>query len=98
MFVCFLFQSLKQKERKENETKTKLQDEQAALLSRLMELGAADYVSSISGGSKVVASVGPSSPPPTINESLHEESLLHIVEEPSKLSVSGKCPFTSALQ
>ena len=76
----------------------KLQDEQAALLSRLVELGAAEYVSSISGGSKAVTSVGPSSPPPTIIESMHEDSILRIVEEPSKGSVSGECPFTRQSQ
>lgn len=48
-------QSLQQKEREENEIKLKLEHEHSVLLSKLVELGAARFVT---------ASTAPPSPPP----------------------------------
>lgn len=82
----FSLQSLKQKERKEKELKAKLQGEQTALLSRLAELGAEDYVRSLSGEGKTTESPpppAPSSPSADIRNSLNEVNNM-IVDEPDK--------------
>lgn len=75
---------MKQKERKEKELKAKLQGEQTALLSRLAELGAEEYVRSLSGDNKTAESPDvPSSPPADLRNSLLEVSDM-VVDEPDK--------------
>ncbi|XP_064383187.1 max dimerization protein 3-like isoform X2 [Halichondria panicea] len=82
-------ESLKKKERKEKELKTKLQNDQSALLSRLAELGAGDYVQALSGeGTTEDPAVAPSSPATDLRNSLLEVSDI-VVDEPNKTGVSN---------